>query len=150
MRIVIQKVSNANVNADGEFTAEISQGLLVLVAICANDKQQDIDWLCNKIASLRLFADESGNMNRSINDVNGDVLVISQFTLYASIKKGNRPSFIRSARPEVAKPLYDSFVTCLSNVIDSNVKTGVFGANMKVGLVNDGPVTICIDSKEKE
>ncbi len=150
MRIVIQRVSKANVKADGKFKAEISQGLLVFIAISDNDNQQDIDWLCNKIASLRLFSDESGHMNKSINDVNGDVLVISQFTLYASIKKGNRPSFIRSSRPEVARPLYDSFVACLSDMIDSNVKTGVFGANMRVGIVNDGPVTICVDSKEKE
>lgn len=150
MRAVVQRVSEAAVRIEGRAHASIARGLLVLVAVEQADTDEDIEWLAGKIARLRVFRDDSGVMNRSVQDASGDVLAISQFTLFASTKKGNRPSYIRAARPEVAVPLYDKFVARLSFEIGREVKTGVFGADMKVSLVNDGPVTIVIDTKNRE
>ena len=150
MRVVIQRVSEASVSIGGTVTAAIGPGLLVLLGICEEDGPADIDWLVRKIAALRVFDDEAGMMNRSVADVGGDVLVVSQFTLMASTKKGNRPAFIRAARPEVAIPLYEQFCAALSAALGKPVPTGTFGADMQVSLINDGPVTICIDTKNKE
>jgi len=150
MRVVIQRVQNAGVSIEKKLFSSINKGLLILVGIEEADTADDIDWLCRKIIDLRIFADTEGKMNLSVKDVDGDMLVISQFTLHASTKKGNRPSYIKSAKPEIAIPLYESFTTVLSNLYQKPVKTGVFGADMQVSLVNDGPVTICIDSKNKE
>jgi len=150
MRIVIQRVQNAGVSIEKKLFSSIDKGLLILVGIEEADNAEDIDWLCRKIIDLRIFADNEGKMNLSVKDVDGDILVISQFTLHASTKKGNRPSYIKAAKPDVAIPLYESFTTMLSNLYQKPVKTGVFGADMQVSLVNDGPVTICIDSKNKE
>jgi D-tyrosyl-tRNA(Tyr) deacylase len=150
MRVVIQRVQSASVSIDKKLFSSINKGLLILVGIEEADNAEDIDWLCRKIIDLRIFTDTEGKMNLSVKDVDGDMLVISQFTLHASTKKGNRPSYIKSARPETAIPLYESFVAVLSNLYQKPVKTGVFGADMQVALVNDGPVTICIDSKNKE
>ena len=150
MRVVIQRVQSASVNIDNSVFSAIEKGLLILVGIEEVDNAEDIDWLCKKIIDLRIFADEAGKMNLSVKEVNGDILVISQFTLHASTKKGNRPSYIKAARPEVAIPLYESFIAALSTLFQKPVKTGVFGADMQVSLINDGPVTICIDSKNKE
>lgn len=148
MRILLQRVSEASVKIEGKINGQIEQGLLLLVGICAEDAQEDIDWLIQKIINMRIFSDENGKMNLSIQEIQGGILVISQFTLHASTKKGNRPSFIEAARPEVAIPLYDQFVTQLKQS-DLKIETGVFGADMKVNLVNDGPVTIWLDSKNK-
>jgi D-aminoacyl-tRNA deacylase len=150
MRVVIQRVQNASVSIDKKLFSSIEKGLLILVGIEESDNVEDIDWLCRKIIDLRIFADSEGKMNLSVKDAGGDILVISQFTLHASTKKGNRPSYIKAARPETAIPLYESFTTVLSNLHQKPVKTGVFGADMQVALINDGPVTICIDSKNKE
>jgi D-tyrosyl-tRNA(Tyr) deacylase len=150
MRVVIQRVQNAGVSIEKKLFSSIEKGLLILVGIEEADNAEDIDWLCRKIIDLRIFADNEDKMNLSVKDVDGDILVISQFTLHASTKKGNRPSYIKSAKPDVAIPLYESFTTVLSNLYQKPVKTGVFGADMQVSLVNDGPVTICIDSKNKE
>ena len=150
MRAVIQQVSSASVTIDGQVKSDIKIGLLILLGIEDEDCDEDINWLSGKISRLRIFKDDQGLMNLSINDVNGEALVISQFTLHASIKKGNRPSFIRAARPETATPLYQKFIKQLSNDIEKEVKTGEFGAFMKVTLVNNGPVTIYIDTKNKE
>jgi len=150
MRVVIQRVSSASVTIDGDVFSAIEQGLLILVGIEEADNRDDIDWLCKKIAELRIFSDEEGKMNLSVGDVEGDVLVVSQFTLHASTKKGNRPSYLKSAKPDIAIPLYDRFCAELSLSLGNAVKTGVFGADMKVSLVNDGPVTIIIDTKNKE
>ena len=150
MRVVIQRVQSASVSIGGVVYSSINKGLLILVGIEGADTAEDIDWLCKKIIELRIFADDEGKMNLSIKEVNGDILVISQFTLHASTKKGNRPSYIKAARPEVAIPLYESFIAALSALFQKPVKTGVFGADMQVSLINDGPVTICIDSKNKE
>lgn len=150
MRIVIQRVVEASVTIEGKIHGEIGCGLLVLLGIESEDTQEDIDWLVGKIACLRIFADLEDKMNLSLSDVEGEVLVISQFTLHASTKKGNRPSYIRSAPPEVAEPLYQAFVRTLEVAIGKTVPTGIFGADMKVALVNDGPVTISIDSKRRE
>ena len=150
MRVVIQRVSEASVSIGGTVTAAIGPGLLVLLGICEEDGPADIDWLVRKIAALRVFDDEAGVMNRSVADVGGDVLVVSQFTLMASTKKGNRPAYIRAARPEVAIPLYEQFCAALSAALGKPVPTGTFGADMQVSLINDGPVTICIDTKNKE
>lgn len=149
MKIVIQRVSEASVIIADSEVASIGNGLLVLLGIVDDDAQDDIDWLCNKISNLRIFADENGVMNTSLKDVNGDVILVSQFTLHASTKKGNRPSYINAAKPDVAIPLYESFIETLQNTLDKNIQTGEFGADMKVHLVNDGPVTIIIDSKNK-
>jgi D-aminoacyl-tRNA deacylase len=150
MRVVIQRVSGASVTIDGVEKSRIGWGLLILLGIEQDDNQEDIDWLCKKITSLRIFSDDADLMNRSIQDIDGEFLVVSQFTLHASTRKGNRPSFIRAARPETAIPLYESFVATLHTISSRPVLTGSFGADMKVALVNDGPVTILIDSKNKE
>ena len=150
MRAVIQRVSSASVTIGGTVKSAIGPGLLVLLGIGHEDGHEDIDWLVRKIAGLRIFDDEAGVMNRSVVDVSGEVLVISQFTLMASTKKGNRPSYIGAAGHEKAIPLYEAFCTALSAAIGRPVGTGEFGADMKVALVNDGPVTICIDTKNKE
>ena len=150
MRIVIQRVLEASVAIEGKIHGKIGCGLLVLLGIESEDIQEDIDWLVGKIARLRIFADLDDKMNLSLTDVEGEVLVVSQFTLHASTKKGNRPSYIRSAPPEVAVPLYQAFVRTLEVAIGKTVPTGIFGADMKVALINDGPVTISIDSKRRE
>lgn len=147
MKTVIQRVSSASVTIDSKIVADIQRGLLVLVGIEDADTQEDIDWLCQKIANLRIFGDENDVMNLSVKDSNGDIIVVSQFTLQALTKKGNRPSYIKAAKPEVAIPLYEQFVAQLEIELGKKVQTGIFGADMKVALVNDGPVTILIDSK---
>ena len=150
MKIVIQRVSEANVTIEGHKVAEIGSGLLILLGIVNEDTQEDINWLCNKIINLRIFPDENGVMNTSLRASNGDVILVSQFTLHASTKKGNRPSYIKSAKPDVAIPLYEKFKETLQNVLEKPIQTGEFGADMKVSLCNDGPVTIIIDSKNRD
>lgn len=150
MRVLIQRVSEASVTIDGSVKSAIGPGLLVLLGIENEDESEDINWLCKKIVQLRIFGDEEGKMNRSVQDINGDILVISQFTLHASTKKGNRPSYIKAARPEVAIPLYENFLDQLSIALGKPVGSGTFGADMKVRLLNDGPVTIWIDSRNRE
>ena len=150
MRVVIQRVTEASVTIDDKIVASIQQGLLVLVGIEDADNQEDINWLCQKITNLRIFGDENQQMNLSVKDIDGDIIVVSQFTLHAATKKGNRPSYIKAARPEIAIPLYENFVQKLTEQLGKKIQTGVFGADMKVSLVNDGPVTICMDSKNKE
>ena len=150
MRVVIQRVSKAIVSIHGEVKSAIKQGLLIFLGVEDTDTSADIDWLTKKIAQLRIFSDNQGLMNRSILDVKGEVLVVSQFTLHAKTKKGNRPSYSKAAKPEQAIPLYEEFVKMLGKEIGKNVKTGEFGANMQVSLCNDGPVTIIIDTKNKE
>lgn len=150
MRAVIQRVTEASVTIEGKKVSEIGLGLLILLGIEEADNHEDIEWLTAKIANLRIFGDENGVMNLSVKDVNGDIIVVSQFTLHASTKKGNRPSYIKAAKPDVAIPLYESFVKQLETVLGKTVQTGKFGADMKVLLMNDGPVTIIIDTKNKE
>ena len=150
MRVVIQRVKRASVEIDQITFSEIDQGILVLLGVIEEDDQNDIDWLCRKLSNLRIFNDENGVMNLSIKEVNGSFLVVSQFTLHANTKKGNRPSYIRAAGPEHAIPLYEKFIESLRIESGLKVATGEFGADMKVELVNDGPVTIMIDSKNKE
>ena len=150
MRVVIQCVSEASVSIEGQIYCEIQQGLLVLLGIEHSDAEQDIEWLSKKIANLRIFVDDNNQINKSIIDIKGQLLVVSQFTLHAKTKKGNRPSFIEAARPEFAKPLYENFIKRLTLDSKSQVLSGKFGANMKVNLCNDGPVTLIIDSKNKE
>ena len=150
MRIVIQRVSHASVTIDGVCKSAIQEGFMILVGIENADTQEDADWLCKKIVNLRVFDDENGIMNKSILDVNGNILVVSQFTLHASYKKGNRPSYIYAAKLDVAIPLYEYFCQALSNALGKEVGTGEFGADMKVELLNNGPVTICMDTKNKE
>ena len=150
MRAVIQQVSSASVSIEGQVKSSIDKGLLILIGIEEDDNDNDINWLSGKISRLRIFKDDQGLMNLSIQDVRGEVLVISQFTLHASTKKGNRPSYIKAARPEVAIPLYQKFIAQLSEDTGNDVKTGEFGAFMEVALVNNGPVTIYIDTKNKE
>lgn len=150
MRTVIQRVSEASVTVEGEITGAIEHGLLILLGIEDADTTEDIEWLCRKIINLRIFNDEDGVMNRSVIDIDGGLLVVSQFTLHASTKKGNRPSYIRASKPDVAIPIYEQFVNILSLRAQRPVKTGRFGADMKVRLLNDGPVTIIMDSKNKE
>lgn len=150
MKIVIQRVSEASVTIENHKVAEIGNGLLVLLGIINEDTKEDINWLCNKIANLRIFPDEEGVMNKSLKDSQGDVILVSQFTLHANTKKGNRPSYIKAAKPDIAIPLYEDFIETLKNTIEKPIQTGEFGADMKVHLVNDGPVTIIIDSKSKE
>ncbi|MFI1773094.1 D-aminoacyl-tRNA deacylase [Thalassobellus citreus] len=150
MKVVIQRVSKASVTIDDEKVASISNGLLILLGIVNEDSQEDINWLSNKIINLRIFGDENDVMNKSLKDVDGDVIVVSQFTLHASTKKGNRPSYIKAAKPDIAIPLYEAFVKQLEYDYGKVVQTGQFGADMKVDLLNDGPVTIIIDSKNKE
>ena len=150
MRVVIQRVSHASVTINGTCKSAIKKGFLVLLGIEEADNQEDADWLCKKIIGLRVFDDENGVMNKSILEAGGDILVVSQFTLMASYKKGNRPSYIRAARPEISVPLYEQFCRELSLALGKEIGTGEFGADMKVELMNDGPVTICIDTKNKE
>jgi D-aminoacyl-tRNA deacylase len=150
MRVVVQRVSDASVTIDNQISGSINQGYVILLGIETGDTIEDGDWLCKKISSLRVFSDTEGKMNLSITDIAGECLVISQFTLHASTKKGNRPSFIKAARPEQAIPLYDSFVSRLQESLTSRIQTGEFGADMCVALTNDGPVTIIIDSKKRE
>lgn len=150
MRAVVQRVSEASVTIEGVRVADINAGLLVLVGIEDADNQEDIDWLCAKIVKLRIFSDDEGLMNRAIEDVNGDIIIVSQFTLHAATKKGNRPSYIKAARPDVAIPLYENFIKQMEKELGKKVQTGRFGADMKVALLNDGPVTIFIDTKNKE
>lgn len=150
MRAVIQRVSHASVSIEGQEKSAIKQGFLILLGICNDDAAEDVEWLVKKIANLRVFDDENGVMNRSIQDVGGEALVVSQFTLYASYKKGNRPSWFRAGSHEHSIPLYEAFCKQLSEAIGKPVGTGEFGANMQVELLNDGPVTICMDTKNKE
>ena len=149
MKAVIQRVTKASVTIDGIEVASIKDGLLILLGIINEDSQEDISWLSNKIANLRIFGDEGGVMNKSVIDIKGDAIVVSQFTLHANTKKGNRPSYIKAAKPDVAIPLYEQFVTHLETDLSRKVQTGEFGADMKVELLNDGPVTIIIDTKQK-
>lgn len=150
MRVVIQRVSEAAVRIEGEPTRSIGRGLLILLGIETEDEQADIDWLCGKISRLRIFSDEAGLMNQSVVDIDGEILLISQFTLFASTKKGNRPGFTRAARPDTAIPLYEQFIKSLRFTSGREIKTGTFGADMKVSLVNDGPITIIMDTHNKE
>ena len=150
MRAVIQRVSQASVSIDEKKVASINEGILVLLGIETQDTKEDSEWLSNKISSLRIFSDKDGKMNRSVTEVNGEVIVVSQFTLHAKTKKGNRPSYIKSSRPEHAMPLYEQFKKDLSDVTGKEVQSGEFAADMKVSLTNDGPVTIIIDTKNKE
>ncbi len=150
MKVVLQRVSKASVVIEGEKVASISHGLLLLLGIVNEDTKEDISWLSKKTTNLRVFNDENNIMNKSVLDIDGDVIVVSQFTLHASTKKGNRPSYIKAAKPEVSIPLYEAFVKQLEQDLGKRVQTGVFGADMKVELLNDGPVTIIIDSKNKE
>ena len=150
MRVVIQRVTNASVTVEAKVVAEIQKGLLVFVGIEEADSQEDLDWLVTKITQLRIFNDENEVMNLSVQDIDGDVLVVSQFTLHAATKKGNRPSYIKAAKPDIAIPMYERFVKALESKLGKKVPTGIFGADMKVLLLNDGPVTIQMDSKNKE
>jgi D-aminoacyl-tRNA deacylase len=150
MRIVIQRVREAAVNVDNTVVAQIEQGLLVLVGIEAEDGEEDIQWLSHKMVNLRIFNDEEGVMNKSVQDIGGTILLISQFTLHAATQKGNRPSYIKAARPEIAIPLYERMIDVLNTALQKPIATGIFGADMQVSLINDGPVTILIDSKRRE
>lgn len=149
MRIILQRVKEASVSIEGKIKAQIEQGLLLLIGIEQEDQQEDIDWLCKKVLDLRIFSDNEGKMNHSVRDIDGDLIVVSQFTLHANIKKGTRPSFIKAARPEIAVPLYENFVQTIERNLGKKVGTGAFGADMKVALLNDGPVTIILDSKNR-
>ncbi|MDO5104825.1 D-aminoacyl-tRNA deacylase [Capnocytophaga sp.] len=150
MKVVIQRVTKASVSIDAKVVSQIATGLLILVGFENDDNQEDIQWLSAKIVNLRIFDDENGVMNRSVKDVNADILAVSQFTLHASTKKGNRPSYIKAAKPDISVPLYEQFITQLEIDLGKRISTGQFGADMKVDLCNDGPVTIIIDSKNKE
>lgn len=150
MKAVIQRVSQASVTINSEIVAQIQKGLLVLIGIEDADNQEDINWLTVKIANLRIFGDNNNVMNVSLKDSDGEIIVVSQFTLHASTKKGNRPSYIKAAKPEIAIPLYESFILQLENEMGKKIQTGQFGADMQVSLINDGPVTILIDTKNKE
>lgn len=150
MRIVVQRVSQASVVIDGNVRSAIGKGYMILVGICRDDTVEDAEWLARKVAALRVFDDAKGVMNLSITDIDGEALVISQFTLFASYRKGNRPSWLKAAGHDISIPLYETFCSLLSHAIGKPVGTGVFGADMKVELINDGPVTICMDSKNRE
>jgi D-tyrosyl-tRNA(Tyr) deacylase len=150
LKIVLQRVSSASVTIEKKTVADIQKGLLILIGIEAADLQEDIDWLVGKITKIRIFEDENQVMNLSVKDIGGDIITVSQFTLHANTKKGNRPSYIKAAKPDVAIPLYESFVQHLEKELGKKIQTGVFGADMKVSLLNDGPVTIIIDSKNRE
>lgn len=150
MKVVVQRVSKASVTINNEKVASIGSGLLILLGIVNEDTQDDIEWLARKIVNLRVFDDENGVMNKSLLDVDGDVIVVSQFTLHALTKKGNRPSYIKAAKPDIAIPLYENFIKQFENDLNKKIQTGQFGADMKVELLNDGPVTIIIDSKNLE
>ena len=150
MKVVIQRVSSASVTIDAKIVAEIQKGLMVLVGIEGSDTLEDITWLTSKIVNLRIFGDENEVMNLSVKDIDGDIIVVSQFTLYAATKKGNRPSYIKASKPEIAVPIYEEFIAQIQKDLGKKVQTGVFGADMKVAILNDGPVTIIIDSKNRE
>ncbi|MBP6557718.1 MAG: D-tyrosyl-tRNA(Tyr) deacylase [Flavobacterium sp.] len=150
MKAVIQRVSQASVTIEGQIVADIQQGLLVLVGFEDSDNQEDINWLTAKIANLRIFADKNHVMNLSLKEIDGNMIIVSQFTLHALTKKGNRPSYIKASKPEIAIPLYQSFIAQMETELGKNVQTGKFGADMKVALLNDGPVTLIIDTKNKE
>ena len=150
MRVVIQRTQYASVKIDGTVKGKIDKGFMILLGIEESDTTEDIDWLCKKIVGLRVFDDENGVMNRSVLDVDGEILAVSQFTLHALTEKGNRPSYIRAAKPDISLPLYEKFCNVLQQKLGKTVKTGVFGADMKVALINNGPVTILIDSKRRE
>ena len=150
MRAVVQRVSKASVTIDKSMYSQINKGLLVLLGVEDADTLEDIEWLSNKIINLRIFNDENGVMNVSVKDSDGDILLVSQFTLHASTKKGNRPSYIKASKPEIAIPIYEQLVQQLSNELGKTIRTGIFGADMKVELLNDGPVTILIDTKNRE
>ncbi len=150
MRVVLQRVTEASVEIVNRIHSQIGKGILVLACWEETDTEEDLTWMAGKISRLRIFDDENGVMNLSVQEINGEILLVSQFTLYASTKKGNRPSYIRAAKPDISIPLYEKFIEILSKEINNEIRTGVFGAEMKVSLVNDGPVTIIIDSKNKE
>lgn len=150
MRAVIQRVTQASVTVDEKITGSITNGLMVLLGIEEQDNDRDIEWLSGKIVNLRIFNDENGVMNKSVLETNGNILLVSQFTLYASTKKGNRPSYIRSAKPEISVPIYERVIVALEKALNKKIQTGIFGADMKVDLLNDGPVTIIIDTKTRE
>ena len=150
MRVVVQRVSQSNVKVSGEVIGEIKEGLMVLVSFVDEDNETDLDWMTKKIINLRIFNDDEGKMNRSVQDIGGDILLISQFTLHGSTKKGNRPSFIKAAKPDFANVMYERFIKVLEQTLGKEIQTGEFGGDMKVSLVNDGPTTIIIDSKDKE
>ena len=150
MRVVVQRVSQSNVKVSGEVIGEINEGLMVLVSFVDEDNDTDLDWMTKKIINLRIFNDDEGKMNRSVQDIGGDILLISQFTLHGSTKKGNRPSFIKAAMPDFAKVMYERFIKVLEQSLGKEIQTGEFGGDMKVSLINDGPTTIIIDSKDKE
>lgn len=149
MKVVIQRVSEASVTIDDKVYADIKKGMMILVGIQADDTEEDIEWLTGKICNLRIFDDEKGVMNCSVKEINGEILAVSQFTLMARTKKGNRPSYIDAAKPDISIPLYEKFVEFLSEAMEQDVKTGIFGADMKIRLINNGPVTIIIDSKNR-
>jgi len=150
LKVVLQRVSSASVTIENKIVADIQKGLLILIGIEAADLQEDIDWLVGKITKIRIFEDENQVMNLSVKDIDGDIITVSQFTLHAATKKGNRPSYIKAAKPDVAIPMYENFVHQLEKELGKKTQTGVFGADMKVSLLNDGPVTIIIDSKNRE
>lgn len=150
MRVVIQRVKEASVTVEGKVVSSIQQGLLILVGVENEDTSEDVEYLAKKVSQLRIFDDENGVMNRSVKDVNGDVIVVSQFTLHAQTRKGNRPSYIRAAKPEISIPVYEQFVAAMESQLGKKVGTGIFGAMMDVALLNDGPVTIIIDSKQRD
>ena len=150
MKVVIQRVKEANVRIEGELYSEIGHGLLILLGICNEDDLDDVNWLVNKILNLRIFDDENGVMNKSVLDFDGNIMIVSQFTLHAKTKKGNRPSYIEAASPNVAIPLYEKFIESIQKGLGKAIETGKFGAQMQLGLINDGPVTIIIDSKRRE
>ena len=150
MRVVVQRVSQSNVKVSGEIIGEINEGLMVLVSFVDEDNDTDLGWMTKKIINLRIFNDDEGKMNRSVQDIGGDILLISQFTLHGSTKKGNRPSFIKAAKPDFANVMYERFIKVLEQTLGKEIQTGEFGGDMKVSLVNDGPTTIIIDSKDKE
>ena len=149
MKVVVQRVTEASVEIENKIKGQIKEGLLILLGIASDDTQEDIDWLIKKILNLRIFSDEKLVMNKSLLDVNGEILLISQFTLHASTKKGNRPSYIKAAKPDIAIPLYKKFIFTMEDALKKSISTGIFGADMKVSLINDGPVTIIIDTKNK-
>tara|TARA_B100001250_G_C19807156_1_gene793928 strand:+ start:2606 stop:3058 length:453 start_codon:yes stop_codon:yes gene_type:complete len=150
MRLVVQRVSKSNVKVSGEIIGEIKEGLMILVSFVDEDNDIDLEWMKKKIINLRIFNDDEGKMNRSVQDVDGDILLISQFTLHGSTKKGNRPSFIKAAKPDFANNMYEKFIKVLEQFLSKEIQTGEFGGDMKVSLINDGPTTIIIDSKNKE
>lgn len=150
MRAVIQRVTYASCTVNGQITGKIDQGLLIFLGVEEEDGKEDLQWLAQKLVNLRIFSDENGLMNKSIRDINGNILLISQFTLFAQTKKGNRPSFIRAGKPDIAKPMYEEMGKVLSELLEENVQMGVFGGDMKIELLNDGPVTIIMNTKDKD